>query len=277
MITAQESITAKLCSFARAYHSTMGQEKIFDDYLAYDIIGREEYARLDGLLREAFSALPTKPRYGFENVWLFEALDRCFTPVTLPRLAFAEEALENFAKAHGRVQYVICGAGMDTFAYRNANPAITVFELDLPKTQAYKQERLKELAWKSAGKIHFVPVDFAKDELGDRLMAAGFSMKTPTFFSLLGVAYYLSYPVLSHFLGEIGALATAGDQFVFDFPDETTFSKRWTRSGARFTRRASRSASMSRLPASSSGSSVTGRVSGRRLRISILSWRKNSR
>ena len=115
---------------------------------------------------------------------------------------------------------------MDTFAYRNANPAITVFELDLPKTQAYKQERLKELAWKSAGKIHFVPVDFAKDELEERLMAAGFSMKTPTFFSLLGVAYYLSYPVLAHFLGEIGALATAGDQFVFDFPDETTFSKR---------------------------------------------------
>ena len=132
MITAQESITAKLCSFARAYHSTMGQEKIFDDYLAYDIIGRDEYARLDVLLREAISALPTKPRYGFENVWLFEALDRCFTPVTLPRLAFAEEALENFAKAHGHVQYVICGAGMDTFAYRNANPAITVFELALP-------------------------------------------------------------------------------------------------------------------------------------------------
>lgn len=58
MITAQESITAKLCSFARAYHSTMGQEKIFDDYLAYDIIGRDEYARLDGLLREGFRRFP---------------------------------------------------------------------------------------------------------------------------------------------------------------------------------------------------------------------------
>ena len=61
MITAQESITAKLCSFARAYHSTMGQEKIFDDYLAYDIIGREEYARLEDSCARRFQRFPQSP------------------------------------------------------------------------------------------------------------------------------------------------------------------------------------------------------------------------
>lgn len=225
MITAQESITAKLCSFARAYHSTMGREKIFDDYLAYDIIGREEYAQLDGLLREAFSALPTRPRYGFENVWLFEELDRCFTPVTLSRLAFTEEALAAFVKKHGRVQYVICGAGMDTFAYRNTNPALTVFELDKAATQEFKKKRIKELSWQSVGEVHFVPVDFERGGVAEALLAAGFSPAEPAFFSLLGVTYYLPYDALSRLLMDVGKIASAGDQFAVDFPDETSASR----------------------------------------------------
>ena len=51
MIAAQESMTAKLCSFARAYHSMLGKNKIFDDYLAYDIIGKDEYDKIGDLLK----------------------------------------------------------------------------------------------------------------------------------------------------------------------------------------------------------------------------------
>ena len=43
MVETRESVTAKLCSFARAFHSNIGRNKIFDDYLAYDLMGRDEY------------------------------------------------------------------------------------------------------------------------------------------------------------------------------------------------------------------------------------------
>ena len=57
MIAAQESMTAKLCSFARAYHSMLGKNKIFDDYLAYDIIGKDEYDRIENELSEKYQQL----------------------------------------------------------------------------------------------------------------------------------------------------------------------------------------------------------------------------
>ena len=85
MIAEQESMTAKLCSFARAYHSTMGKNKIFDDYLAYDIIGKDEYDRIGRLLQSDYAAEPYEPRYGFESVWVFDEMDRYFSPITLSR------------------------------------------------------------------------------------------------------------------------------------------------------------------------------------------------
>ena len=54
MIAAQESITAKLCSFARAYHSNTGRKKIFDDYLAYDLMGKEEFEEIGQLIQNDF-------------------------------------------------------------------------------------------------------------------------------------------------------------------------------------------------------------------------------
>ena len=50
MIETQESVTAKLCSFARAYHSNVGRKKIFDDYLAYDLMGKQEFEKIGQLL-----------------------------------------------------------------------------------------------------------------------------------------------------------------------------------------------------------------------------------
>ena len=66
MIAAQESMTAKLCSFARAYHSMLGKNKIFDDYLAYDIIGKDVYDEIGSLLKGQVEATGQLPRYGFE-------------------------------------------------------------------------------------------------------------------------------------------------------------------------------------------------------------------
>ena len=67
MIATQESITAKLCSFARAYHSNIGKEKIFDDYLAYDLMGKQEFEEIGQLIQNNFEPDNTYDNDGFET------------------------------------------------------------------------------------------------------------------------------------------------------------------------------------------------------------------
>ena len=223
MIAAQESMTAKLCSFARAYHSMLGKNKIFDDYLAYDIIGKDEYDRIGDLLKGQAEAAHHKPMYGFESLQAFDEMDRYFSPIALSRVAFAERALERYAGRQRACQYVICGAGMDTFAFRNSDEAVQVFELDHPDTQAYKLRRIHELRWKIPPNVHYGAIDFEKEDLGRTLLHSGYSPNVPTFFSMLGVSYYLTGTAFRDFVGSVSALSAAGSQFVLDFPDDSTF------------------------------------------------------
>ena len=145
MIAAQESITAKLCSFARAYHSNTGRKKIFDDYLAYDLMGKEEFEEIAQLIQNDFELDNTDENKGFEKERIYRKLNRYIAPIPLSRIAFSEEKLLEFAAKYPKCQYVICGAGMDTFAFRNENTDIRIFELDHPDTGRYKRERIREL------------------------------------------------------------------------------------------------------------------------------------
>ena len=223
MIAAQESMTAKLCSFARAYHSMLGKNKIFDDYLAYDIIGKDVYDEIGSLLKGQVEAAGQLPRYGFESLLVFEEMDHYFSPIALSRIAFAERALDRFARNRASCQYVICGAGMDTFAFRNTDEAVQVFELDHPDTQAYKLRRIHELRWEVPPNAHYAAIDFEQDDLGQTLLHSGFHTSEPSFFSLLGVSYYLTAEAFREFVRSVSILASPGSQFVLDFPDESTF------------------------------------------------------
>lgn len=223
MIAAQESMTAKLCSFARAYHSMLGKNKIFDDYLAYDIIGKDEYDKIGGLLKGKAEAARHFPVYGFESLQAFNEMDRYFSPIALSRIAFAERALDRFTGRYSACQYVICGAGMDTFAFRNSDEAVQVFELDHPDTQAYKLRRIHKLRWEIPPNVHYGAIDFEKEDMGRVLLRSGFQRGLPTFFSLLGVSYYLTENSFKEFVSSVSALAAPGSQFVLDFPDDYTF------------------------------------------------------
>lgn len=223
MIAAQESMTAKLCSFARAYHSMLGKNKIFDDYLAYDIIGKDEYDKIGDLLKGKAASDGYLPRYGFESLQVFDEMDHYFSPVALSRIAFAERALERFARGRAECQYVICGAGMDTFAFRNTDEMVQIFELDHPDTQAYKLRRIHDLRWEIPRNTHYAAIDFERDDLGKTLLRSGFHPYESSFFSLLGVSYYLTPAAFREFVRSISILASPGSQFVLDFPDESTF------------------------------------------------------
>ena len=224
MTETRESTTAKLCSFARAYHSNTGRQKIFDDYLAYDLMGKEEYEEIGQLIENDFESEHRSINYSFSSKRIIDKLNRYITPIPLSRIAFAENKLLEFADKHGKCQYVVCGAGMDTFAFRNGNPDIHVFELDHPNTGRYKRERVKQLEWNIPENLTFVPIDFSTDNMTQALFDAGFQSDVPSFFAILGVSYYLTLSVFAQTIGEISGLCTAESQIVFDYPDETTLS-----------------------------------------------------
>ena len=222
MIETQESITAKLCSFARAYHSNIGRKKIFDDYLAYDLMGKEEFEEIGQLIQNDFEPANKAGSAEFTAEQISPKLNRYIAPIPLSRIAFAERKLLEFAKKHPGCQYVICGAGMDTFAFRNENTNIRIFELDHPDTGRYKRERIRELEWNIPKNLTFVPIDFSKDDMTQALLNAGYDPTVPTFFAILGVSYYLTLSVFEQTIKKISQICHAEGKIVFDYPDETT-------------------------------------------------------
>lgn len=224
MVGTQESMTAKICSFARAYHSNYSRIKIFDDFLAYDLMGKKEYEEIGEFIENDFNTNCFDKKSGFQSTHIRSALIRYILPIPLSRAAFAENEFSSFASRYDTCQYIICGAGMDTFAFRNENPGIRVFEVDHPDTQRYKLEKIKKLEWIIPKNVRYVPVDFSKGDIVFALRTAGFSSKLPSFFTILGVTYYLTFPVFEDTIRKISYLSGAGDEIVFDFPDETTFS-----------------------------------------------------
>ena len=222
MIDDKESVTAKLCSFARAYHSNFEKDKIFDDYLAFDLMGKDEYEEIGQLIEHDYDASQFDPSHTLVSDSIREKLNRYITPIPISRAAFTEHEIERFAWDRGECQYVICGAGMDTYAFRNIYPNIRIFEIDHPDTQHYKLEKIGKLEWIIPSNVHFVPVDFSKDDMGEKLIAAGYDPKLPSFFAILGVTYYLTLPIFEETLKRIGELSSFASKLVFDFPDETT-------------------------------------------------------
>lgn len=217
MIDDRESITAKLCAFVRAWHSNRSREKIFDDYLAYDLMGKEEYDAMYDLVRRGFD--PQGTPHSPEDTE--QIIANYIASIPLSRIHFSEQRLRQFAEQHGQIQYVICGAGSDTFSFRNENPDIAVFEIDHPDTQRFKLEKIRRLEWNIPQNVHFVPVDFEKDSMAEKLRAAGFDSSKPTFFSILGVSYYLTLDVFTQTLAQIAEISAAGGAVVFDYPIKT--------------------------------------------------------
>lgn len=110
----------------------------------------------------------------------------------------------------GVAQYVILGAGLDTFAQRKgkAFSDLHIFEIDRPGPQKWKQQRLAELGFDTPDSLHFVPVDFeAGDSWRDKLLAAGFDAKRAAVIASTGVSMYLTCEANIATLREIASLA----------------------------------------------------------------------
>ena len=106
-------------------------------------------------------------------------------------------------------QYVILGAGLDTFAQRRPDIAaqLQVFEIDQPDTQAWKQQRLMELGFGIPNGLHFVSVDFEITSWWDRLIKAGFDPNKPSVIACAGVTLYLTKEAILDTLRKTATLA----------------------------------------------------------------------
>ncbi|HBB72579.1 MAG TPA: SAM-dependent methyltransferase [Ruminococcus sp.] len=216
MVNERESLTAKICAFVRAWHSNRARQKIYDDYLAYDMLGKEEYDSIYELISSGLDGSQQFSREDTEQI-----ISEYFASIPLSRIHFNESRLADFASENGKIQYVICGAGSDTFAFRNDNENIEIFEIDHPDTQRYKLDKIRDLEWIIRSNVHYVPVDFESERMCDKLLAAGFDPEKKTFFSILGVTYYLTLDVFTDTLSQMSELSAPGSVVVFDYPIKT--------------------------------------------------------
>lgn len=194
------SQTALTAAAARAAHLIVDQPPhIFADYLAGQLLGQQAdefigYHRAHGehpVLSAARAQATCRSRY------------------TEDRLAAAA--------TRGITQYVILGAGLDSFAYRRSEPAsLHVFEVDHPATQEWKRGQLAQAGIPVPDGTAFVPADFEHGELAAQLCGKGFDPARPALVSWLGVTMYLTQPAISQTLAELGTLAP-GTELITDY------------------------------------------------------------
>ena len=220
------SITALMSSFGRVFHAENEDHPVFTDHLAKNLMTAEEYVAVQGyILGGAQFFEPEIDSAAFQPKELLRRLVNVhIAPSPLCRAVYTEKSLKA-ATLTGAKQYVILGAGLDTFAFRETEflSKYRVFEVDHPLTQADKKKRIARAGWTVPDNLAFVPVDFTKDSLTERLIAAGFDPSVKSFFSWLGVTYYLSAEAIDAMLSSLSELCADGSSLVFDYPDEDFF------------------------------------------------------
>lgn len=194
------SRTAQRVAIRRAAHQLLDRPRVFDDPFALRIIGSE-----------AAEELRSNPKE-------HHAFSRAFRAFMAARSRYAEDELAT-AVAHGVRQYVVLGAGLDTFAYRNPHPELRVFEVDHPATQAWKREQLQAASIPIPPSLTFVSIDFERQTLANGLVKSEFNPTAAAFFSWLGVTPYLTREACTATLSFIAKMPV-GSGVVFDFAVE---------------------------------------------------------
>ncbi|MBX3191034.1 MAG: class I SAM-dependent methyltransferase [Labilithrix sp.] len=131
------------------------------------------------------------------------------------RSRYTEERLA----ASGVRQYVLLGAGLDSFALRSEDleSRVRVFELDHPATQAVKRERISRAGFDLPRHLSFVPIDFERETIEQALARGGFDPTEPALFAWLGVIPYLTEDAIEKVWRSVAWVAAPGSEIVFDY------------------------------------------------------------
>jgi methyltransferase (TIGR00027 family) len=194
----EPSRTALMIARQRAAHQVLDHGSILYDPFAMKILREQE-----------------KDVLQFANQHPLASIGRL---ITTARSRIAEDALSR-AVERGVRQVVILGAGLDTFALRNPHGAqqIRIYEVDQAATQAWKRQLLGEAQITLPPWLILVPVDFEQDDLGEKLVAAGFEQNLPAFFTWLGVVPYLTEDAIGRTLNYMSSIQNS--EVVFDYTE----------------------------------------------------------
>lgn len=186
----RHSETALRAARARARHQILDRPRMLDDPFALSILGEQEEAAIRASTSQG------------------GLVARALRGGIVARSRIAEDALARSLR-DGMRQYVVLGAGLDTFALRaDATPAdLRVFEVDHPDTQRWKRQLLANAGIAVPQRLEFVPVDFMVQALGPALAASGFDASRPAFLSWLGVTMYLPRTAMMDTLRFVASLA----------------------------------------------------------------------
>ncbi|MDX8047331.1 class I SAM-dependent methyltransferase [Gracilibacillus sp. S3-1-1] len=225
----ESSLTSLVSAFGRAFHSKHDTPKIFDDFIAKELVSEEEFATIsknmiNGIqffnkdIGEKYKEKPEEILKWITQVQL--------SPIPLARFAYCEKILLNEINL-GVEQYVILGAGLDTFGFRypEVNNSLEIFEIDYPATQEFKKKKLKDVKLSIPENLHFVSMDFTNKFSKQDLIDKGFDNKK-TFFSLLGVSYYLTKEENQSLINNLFTNIPSGSSLVFDYADEKLFEEK---------------------------------------------------
>ena len=184
----------------RAVHQLLDEPLVFPDPIALPLLGAATEAALRG-----------------DPFVLNDPISRGLRGALVARSRFVEGELSRCVAAGVR-QYVLLGAGLDTFAYRNPHrdESLRVFEVDHPGTQRWKQQLLAEARIDVPSSLTFVPVDFERDDLGGALRQSGFRADQPACVSWMGVTMYLTADAVLATLGTVAGFV-AGSCLCFDY------------------------------------------------------------
>src|SRR4029077_3261888 len=191
--------TATLAAVGRAIHAE-SERPLVSDHLALGLAGEVGVS----LLAQLTSQLPEASR---QSLGLAFAI----------RTRFIEDAVAE-AVRDGIGQYVILGAGLDSFAYRRTDLSqdLNIFEVDRAASQAWKRRRLGEMGVAIPASVSFVALDHETDDLRGGLARAGFDSSAPAIVSAIALTQYLAQPVIEGILKLVASLPS-GSRLVITY------------------------------------------------------------
>lgn len=222
----QFSRTSLVTAYIRAYHAAHDEPKIFNDMVAHRLITVEEpQSHRVRLIDSLQSAEPELVTAYFDRTAALPWWVRVIAGAVLSRARYVEDCLAQ-AIGEGVRQYVILGAGMDTFAFRRPDllEHLQVFEVDHPETQAFKRQRLDAAGLAPPEALHFIPADLEQEDLATVLQHSPYDPERLTFLGWMGVTYYLAPASVFATLRDLAAVAPRRSCIVFDYLDTGFFA-----------------------------------------------------
>jgi methyltransferase (TIGR00027 family) len=232
MIESSPSRTALATSLMRSLHSRHDPFPLPDDPWGDRLVPKSEQERMGQRILarmdpDARANALRRPNSILDDYLLANAA----YPGVIIRSRYTEDALRE-AAYRGVRQYVLIGAGFDSFALRRPaySETLEIFEIDHPATQTLKIQRIEECGVSLPESVHFIAADLANEDLATALARSSYRRDEPAFFSWLGVTVYLTRKANLATLRAVATYGLRGGELVFTYVDQIEFAPGGSRS-----------------------------------------------